>query len=778
LSAVPAGLSTEFKCWGNAWRRTRTTRLDHEDKFFKAGKLPSRSRCEIGCGYGEITNVGGKLTSKQEVTEMPDRSFPSEKVRFDVFEADFRAGELLRDGRRVRLQEQPCRVLFLLLQRAGEVVTREELRERLWPADTFVDFDHGLNSAVARLRDALHDSADKPRFIETIAKRGYRFIAPLQNEVAAPASTGYASATKGTAGFMSARFWAAASICLALLCTMSIWAAYRPRADAQLAKIEVVPLVGLRGFQATPAFSPDGTLVAFRQSDGAQNTGIYAAVVGGEKSVQLTNDPGDCCPTWSPDGRQIAFSRYTEKILSILTIPALGGTEHRLYRGASSMGAGLSWSPDGQWLAFSESSESDPTRAWISVMSLADSSTRVITAPPPGSLDRAPAYSPDGRKLAFIRSTTAGVSNDIYVMPASGGRAKRLTFDHRPIMGPPTWTRDSREIVFSSNRGAATGLWRVSAEGCIPSPIAGPVGEAEWPTIPWSGENALVYEQGMSEFNIWRLDLKDPKHAQRAPLSVISEKGDKMRPEISPDGKKIAFESDRLGFWEIWTCAVDGSDCNQITALHGTAGRARWSPDGRYIAFEYHPNERSEIYIVEIPGGVPHLLRTIPGADNLSPSWSRDGKWIYFASKRGSEAFQIWRMAVGSGSPVQITQHGGISPVESRDGRDIYYSKLEQGGVWRMPLQGGDETEVLSEVSGGGWPDWELSGEGIYYLKFGKFPEASIAFLDFATGKKHTVWNLEKKVGWGISLSPDDKSIVYVQNEFAQSNIMLVKNFR
>src|SRR6201993_2794070 len=110
---------------------------------------------------------------------MPDTLLPAVKIRFDTFEFDFQVGELRRDGRRVKLQDQPSRVLFRLLQRPGEIVTREELHQELWPADTYVDFDHGLNSAVARLRETLRDSADKPRFVETISKRGYRFIAPL-----------------------------------------------------------------------------------------------------------------------------------------------------------------------------------------------------------------------------------------------------------------------------------------------------------------------------------------------------------------------------------------------------------------------------------------------------------------------------------------------------------------------------------------------------------------------------------------------------------------------
>ncbi len=599
---------------------------------------------------------------------MPVIQSPAEKIRFDVFEVDRRAGELLKEGHKIKLQEQPFRVLFLLLQQAPEVVTRDQLRQELWPADTFVDFDHGLNSAVARLREALRDSAEKPRFIETVAKRGYRFIAPIQSNESQtePASVVVSKRPH------SARLWIAATICLALVSSASIWALYRPRPDTQLAKIEVVPLIGLRGYQATPAFSPDGTLVAFRQSDGGNHTGIYAAVAGGAKSIQLTNEPGDCCPTWSPDGRQIAFERFSGSSVSIFTIPALGGTERRLYRGPDHLGGGLSWSPNGNLIALTES-ESDPTRAWISALSITDSSIRKISSPPPGWIDRSPSYSPDGNRVAFIRSAVAGVSNDIYVMAANGGPAKRLTFDHRPMTGSLAWTSDSREIVFASARGAEMGLWVVAADGCIPRPVAGPLGEAEWPTIPAKTDNALVYEQGIGKADIWQLGLKDATHPQKAPFPLISEKGDKMRPELSPDGKKVAFESDRLGFWDIWTCQVDGSICDQTTSLHGTAGRARWSPNGRYIAFEFHPHERSEIYVVEVPGGVPRLLPTIAGSDNLSPSWSRDGKWIYFASKREAEPFQIWKIPVQGGTPLQLTKHGGISPVESCDGTYRYY---------------------------------------------------------------------------------------------------------
>jgi len=323
------------------------------------------------------------------------------------------------------------------------------------------------------------------------------------------------------------------------------------------------------------------------------------------------------------------------------------------------------------------------------------------------------------------------------------------------------------------------GLWVVAAEGCVPRPLSGPVGEAEWPTIPSKNDHTLVYEQGVSKWDVWRLDLKDLKHAQKPPFPLVSEKGDKMRPELSPDGKKVAFESDRLGFWDIWTCDVDGSRCDQVTSLHGTAGRARWSPNGRYIAFEFHPRERSEIYVVEVPGGLPRLLPTIPGSDNLSPSWSRDGKSIYFASKHGGEAFQIWKMPFTGGAPTQLTKHGGISPVESFDGHYLYYSKYEKAGVWRMPVQdGGEESAVLSDIDPGSWPNWSLSPEGIYFEKSGKSEHTELAFFDFADNKTHVVWAFQKEPGWGLSLSEDGKSLVYIQDQFAESNLMMVRNFR
>jgi Tol biopolymer transport system component len=250
-----------------------------------------------------------------------------------------------------------------------------------------------------------------------------------------------------------------------------------------------------------------------------------------------------------------------------------------------------------------------------------------------------------------------------------------------------------------------------------------------------------------------------------------------MRPSFSPDGTRIAFESDRLGAMEIWTCSSKGINCLQLTSLHGTAGAAHWSPDGQKIAFEFHPGERAEIYVVDVAGGTPQKVPTVSGADNLAPNWSRDGHWLYFSSKRGKEPFQIWRVPAGGGSPQQITKTGGIAAAESLDGKFLYYSKYEDTGIWRMPIQGGPEQRVLEQPDGTQWFNWGLAKSGIYFLNSGS-AKATIDFYDFASKKTNHVWSLTKPWGWGLAVSPDSESLLLVQSEFEQSNIMVVKNFR
>lgn len=574
------------------------------------------------------------------------------------------------------------------------------------------------------------------------------------------------------------RPWVAASaVALILLSTMAIWRLRK--SESPLPPIEVVPLFSLQGKHGSPAFSPDGNQVAFVQYDGP-HPGIYTTLVGGEKALQLTDHPGDSCPTWSPDGRQIAFIRYFEsgKGRHFYVIPALGGSEHRLYTDPEDARfgcTGLDWSPDGSALAFSEFSQREH-RSWITVLSLRDFSMRQLTSPPNQEHDRQPIFSPDGLRVAFLRGSLDENLADVFVVGASGGGARQLTSGNSG--GTPAWTQDGKEIVFSSPLGGLQNLWRISVSGGTPRLVAGAGEMAFNPVISRRG-NLLVYQHVTDNQTIWRINLKDDTHVLGPPVRAFSGRGFIRRPEFSPDGKKVVFESDRLGYSDIWYCEVNGTNCSQLTSFHGVSGTARWSPDGHHIAFESLSRHYYDIYTLEVPGGQPRVVPTFAETDNGAPNWSRDGQWIYFYSARDRGRLQLWKVPLNGGSPIQVTTSGGVYCTESDDGRFLYYSKYEQPGVWKMPLNGGEETRVLDQPSGHHWFNWEIRRTGIYFLNESVTPNGRIEFFDFGTHQKFPILTLEKPsfIG-GLAVSRDGRSLLYGQTELEDSYLLLVKNFR
>jgi len=429
-----------------------------------------------------------------------------------------------------------------------------------------------------------------------------------------------------------------------------------------------------------------------------------------------------------------------------------------------------------RFMAFPEGSAGNPA-THITLLSLADVSTRTLTSPPDAYLDRNPTFSADGTQLAFVRGTVAGVSNDVYVISTSGGKPLRLTFDNRPIAGLTWATLGGNDLIYSSIRGSSAALWRVAASGG-PSTLVAEAGMMAYsPSVSCKGAE-LAYQQAVGKDNIWQLAVLNGQRMPGRATIAIAAKGRKLRPSFSPDGKRIAFESDRLGSMEIWTCESKGINCVQITSLHGIAATARWSPDGKMIAFEFHPGEHADVYVIDVAGGVPRRIPTVAGADNLAPSWSRDGRWLYFSSKRGSDSFQLWKVPVQGGPPVQVTKAGGISGVESEDRRYLYFSKYESSGIWRMPVNGGTEIRVLNEPDGTEWFNWGLARNGIYYLNSEATPKTTVDFFDFSTGRSTPVFALDKPWGWGLAVSPDSRSVLFVQSEFEESKIVVVKNFR
>src|SRR5438552_5404647 len=350
----------------------------------------------------------------------------SEKVKFGPFEADLHTHEIWKFGVKIKLVGQPFEILATLLRKPGDLVTREEFRALLWPSDTFVDFDHGLNAAVNKLREALSDSAETPKYVETLPRRGYRFIAPVerpgtktaQESAPAPLDVPRLSPRSGqppAAGVNPPlshadhahppRSWGlylSAAILITIL-FFSVAQFFRRSAGGRDVRDLTVPQQRIRTLTnfaeetSEPAFSPDGNSVAFRrQSAKPGGSGIYVKSIENEEVTQLTSIANDCCPAWSPDGKTIAFTRSADNNdIGIFLVPTskgkesavdyngqnlivlLGGKERRLdTKGVTPKRGELAWSPDGKTIAFS-------SRQGIALLSMESGSVRQLTGAPP-----------------------------------------------------------------------------------------------------------------------------------------------------------------------------------------------------------------------------------------------------------------------------------------------------------------------------------------------------------------------------------------------------------
>jgi DNA-binding winged helix-turn-helix (wHTH) protein len=435
-------------------------------------------------------------------------------VRFGAFEADVQTGELRKDGMKLKFSGQPFQVLAILLERPGEVVTREELQKRLWP-DTFVDVERNLNTAVNKIREVLGDSAENPRFVETLARRGYRFIGEVEAPVqpAVPAVT--VKPDGGPSESQSRKFaedaapspapprpiwrrtlpWAAVFLTGTLLAGIAflILALHRPHPSA----MHFRAVTNFSGVQSHPALSPDGRSVAFvSDRDGHYN--IYVGLLNGANPVKITDDPNlKTTPCWSPDGTEIAYARLNDSgIWDIWRVPALGGTSRRFVLNASDP----AWSRDGRWFAYRKSSTA---AIWISDAS-GQNGRELARAQNELFGNSGPRFSPDGREVAYAASL-GGPSGELEIVDVDSGKVRRVTHDAALVLSP-AWSANGRFIYFASSRGGAPNIWKIAEKGGEPEQITSGQGDDIQLDISADGKR-IVFSTFRSNVNLAELDL-------------------------------------------------------------------------------------------------------------------------------------------------------------------------------------------------------------------------------------------------------------------------------
>jgi Tol biopolymer transport system component/DNA-binding winged helix-turn-helix (wHTH) protein len=715
--------------------------------------------------------------------------------RFGEFEVKEHEFLLFRDGETQPVEPKAFRVLLFLLRNPGRLVKKDEILNAVW--DDCAVSDNSLTRSIATLRKLLSDDAREPRYIATVQTVGYRFLLPVEVTEETPVrpkawaapSAGDLNTGVGPVRERRRSQWIPGAVLAAIVLAGGAWAIeHAVKNDRALATSSANPspsphfrsvqLTNLSGHVWAPAFSPDGRQFAFIWN-GDHHPGkgdLYVQLVGGELPLRLTHTRSEYMnpPTWSPDGREIAFGRCDDNGGAVWVVPALGGPERKITDVPCPYGfiAPVSWTSDGRSLVLTDSCVAKGPIG-IVVFSMETGVKRCLVDLLKGEElgDAGPLLSPDQQMVAFVRWLNPGTS-DLYTVPLAGGTPHRLTSDNK-IVGDFMWTAAGQYISFNSTRSGPERTWRV--------PAAGGAIEAEtnYPGIgALSRDGTRLAYLGPSTFDassLWRAEISREGGVAKDPRQLLPDSSHDYSPQPSPDGRQIVFESERSGSDQIWKCNADGSNPFQLTSLGGGSGSPRWSPDGKWIAFDSVPLNHRQVMVIDEEGRNQHVV--VSGEyDNGVPAWSSDGKAIYFGSDR-TGSFQVWRHDMATGQETQMTRHGGLASIESYDGKTLYFSTPNGAGIWSMSVTGGEAQRVTDAPHFGYWGSFAVTEDGLYLVDSGADPGPALMYYSFRSRQLKRILILngpQKAFPWSVNLgaSRDGRTVLLVLGTFRNSLVM------
>jgi Tol biopolymer transport system component/DNA-binding winged helix-turn-helix (wHTH) protein len=658
-------------------------------------------------------------------------------VRFGEFAADLQAGEFYRNGTKVRLQGQPFQVLALLLERRGRMVSREELRSRLWPADTFVDFEHGLNAAVNRLREALGDSAEEPRYIETIPRRGYKFIAAVDGGLRQ-------SVLPAAHADVKTRLLIGTAILASLVAMVVSWWVASRRAPRVTASTQLTfsgrVSGGSRVFPAFPALATDGTRIYFSSPKGGMGAVLrlaYLSTAGGDE-VFMTAPFGSAeLRDISPDGSELLVYGATagEAELHLWLVPTTGAGPRRLGNIDGQDGA---WSADGHRFVYAKGQDLYVAEGDGS------NSRKIITTPGKGFWIR---WSPDATRIRFTLVDPKTNAQTLWECKPDGTDLHRmpLSWDKQPQECCGEWTPDGRYFLFRTFLEDRADIWLIHEARFLrrvykPTRLTtGPLDSVA--AIPSRNGKQLFVIGVQPRFELRRYDFKTRQFAPY--LAGTSALGYSS----SADGRWIAYIEQRGEDTILWRSKSNGSERLQLTSPPMLVGWSQWSRDGNQLAFMAKmPDRRWNIYVVPASGGSPRALLSAEH-DFVDPEWSTDGHSLMFGQPPdymadASAARAIYTLNFDTNQITTLPGSEGLySPRWSPSGRYVVAMPLSERKLMLFDFATQSWTDLTTTPLHIGTPRWSPDSEYVYFdahpenvlLRVGRNSRKLEKVLDIAT---------------------------------------------
>jgi Tol biopolymer transport system component/DNA-binding winged helix-turn-helix (wHTH) protein len=702
-------------------------------------------------------------------------------LKFGPYVVDLTAGEVRKNGSRIRLQEKPLRVLALLAERQGQLVTREELKNRLWPEETFVDFEAGLNTAVSKLRDALSDRTDKPRYIETIPRRGYRFLTSVEivgsgeHYRVAPAAAVPAgelgSTTENGSAVVALPFaedqiaqirsthaaWIRGTIAgAALLLIFTVWW-LTPLPDPRVTDIFSVTQSGLLDYVVRPA--TDGARLFYVQRAGDHYNLMQTPANGGE--AQKVDAPFPNTLVWdvSPDRSKYLITSFAGRgePAPLWSWPATGGPPVKI---GDVVSGSATFSPDGKQIVYHLGND-------LLIANSDGSAIRKLAsfAEEPDS----PVWSPDGRKIRFNRNDPERDTGSIWEISPDGNNLHPV-LPHWPAhQYGGTWTPDGRYFLFVDSNMPVSRLyalreehewWRRSPQG--PFLLAAEATGSWSPLVSLDGRSVYFYGRNLQS----DLEALDPATQKFSP--VMREKHAAML-SVSRDGEWVAYIDQHPG--ALWTSRFDGSGARKIE-LPGVRGAfPRFSPDNKLIAFTaLREGLPPTVYLVSSDGGTPRPLIPEAGGRITDPDWSPDGTRVVVdrdapISQRQQSSSML---AFVDLKTAKITDLAGSEelrmPRWSPDGRYLVAVRDTRTEIRMFDV----ESQRWSTIAQGksiGFPVWSADGASLYFQDV-LAPGEPLYRVQIAKGAQTQVASFQSAIDAGIgrcvlvALSPQGAPII------------------